>query len=456
MTYNVVALTEELPHSRAVIRALQSAHPDFTIRGAGKASVVRLRDEDGRPFVSVEMPQAVEDATDVRRLLGDDAADRLTHNTWWVEVRAPTDSPRAAEAAHRFATTLVEHHGGHVRPAERRWNWAMDLLRPGAEHPSALVETEKTRIVAVDSPVVGLSAAIADAIAAGARDTRALQVLTPAFTHITHALRGVLTASGCRWVVEGPGSGHYDGLTGMPLVWEAALGFRARQDGAPPAPARRQGESGLALGLHFIHPAEADLRLGEMVEHTTKSLCGAPPTGWGTNEPALMAWDPDRLTDLCRGRAPAPTRTVFTGAGFAGTLQVSRVMEGVKESLNLVAGNAEHTALPELLAELPDSFQSLTAHRVPGAADTHHRPVLGGASVPLGLALGPETVARVGRTKAMAAPITPETIGPLWSSSLWFPLDDEEPRERWRSFRALMQHLAPGTVRSLPGGRDDR
>ncbi|SIO86105.1 DUF6177 family protein [Nocardiopsis sp. JB363] len=444
MTYNVVALTEELPHARSVIRGLKNAHPDFTIRGASKASVIRLRDEEGRPFVSVEMPQAVEATTDVRRLLGDEAADHLTHNAWWVEVRAPANNPRAAEAAHRFAATLVEHHGGQVWPTEPRWNWAMDLPTGEADHPSALVETEKSRVVAVDSPVVGLSAAIADALAAGARDSRGLQVLTPASAHITHSLRKVLAASGCRWVVEGPGNGHYDGLTGMPLTWEDDLGFQARRDGAPPALAEQRGDPGLALDLHFIHPAEADLRLGEMVEHTTKLMCGEPPTAWGTNEPALMAWDPGRLTDLCRGRAPNPTRVVFSGPGFAGTLNVSRVVEGVKESLSLVAGNADHTALPELLAELPDSFQSLTTHRVPGAADTHYRPVLGGASAPLGLALGPEVVAQVGRAKAMAAPVAAETIGPLWSSVLWYPLGEREPRELWRRFQGLMDHLGQG------------
>lgn len=441
MTYNVVALTEELPHARSVIRALESAHPDFTIRGANKASVVRLRDEEGHPFVSVEMPQTVEATTDVRRLLGDAAADHLTHNTWWVEVRAPANNPRALEAAHRFAATLVEHHGGHVWPSEPRKRWALDLPTGGADHPSALVETAKVRVVAVDSPVVGLSAAIANALAAGARDSRSLQVLTPASSHITHPLRKVLTASGCRWVVEGPDGGHYDGLTGMPLFWEDGLGFQARRDGAPPALAERRGDPGLALDLHFIHPAEANLCLGEMVEHTTKLMCGGPPTGWSTNEPALMAWDPGRLTDLCRGRAPNPTRVVFSGPGFAGTLNVSRVVEGVKESLSLVAGDADHAALPELLAELPDSFQSLTAHRVPGAADTHYRPVLSGASVPMGLALGPEVVAQVGRAKAMAAPVAAETIGPLWSSVLWYPLGEGEPRELWRRFQGLMDHL---------------
>ena len=446
MTYNVVALTEELPHARSVIRALRSAHPDYTIRGAKRASVIRLRDEAGRPFVSVETPQAVEATTDVRRLLGDQAATRLTHNTWWVEVRAPAGSPRAAKAAHRFAATLVEHHGGHVWPTERRSNWAMDLPPGDAEHPSALVETEKARIVAVDSPVVGLSAAIADALVTGARDSRTLQVLTPSSTHVTHALRKVLAASGCRWVVEGPESGHYDGFTGMPLTWEDDVGFQARRNGAPPALAERRGDPGLALDLHSVHPAEAGLRLGETLESTTKLMCGGPPTGWGTNEPALMAWDPGRLTDLCRGRAPNPTRVVFSGPGFAGTLNVSRVVEGVKESLSLVAGNADHTVLPELVAELPDSFQSLTTHRVPGAVDTHYRPVLGGATVPLGLALGPEVVAQVGRAKAMAAPISPETIGPLWSSSLWFPFGDEEPREPWRRFQGLMSHLSPKTT----------
>lgn len=249
MTYNVVALTEELPQARTMIRALKSAHPDLTIRGASRAAIVRLRDEEGHPFVSVEAPQLVEAPADVARILGVEAAERMTGNTWWVDVRAPADNPRAAEAAHRLAEKLVEHHGGDVWLAGPRRNWALDLPSGEAEHPSALVETAKARVVAVDSPVVTLSAAVADALAASTRGSRVLQVLTPIDSHLTHALRGVLTASGCRWVVEGPDGGHYDGLTGMPLLWDQAEGFRARRDGAPPALARWQGTTGLALDL---------------------------------------------------------------------------------------------------------------------------------------------------------------------------------------------------------------
>ncbi|WP_394295614.1 DUF6177 family protein [Nocardiopsis alkaliphila] len=46
----------------------------------------------------------------------------------------------------------------------------------------------------------------------------------------------------------------------------------------------------------------------------------------------------------------------------------------------------------------------------------------------------------------MAAPITPEPIGPPWSSALWFPLGDGEPSELWRRFQGLMVHLSPKTT----------
>jgi hypothetical protein len=442
VTYNVVALTEELPQARSMIRAFKSAHPDLTIRGASRAAVVRLRDEEGRPFVAVETPQIVEAPADVARILGIEVAERITHNTWWVDIRAAADNPRAAEAAHRFAETLVEYHGGFVWPGKPHRDWALDLPSGAAEHPSALVETAKARILAVDSPVVTLSAAVADALAASTRDSRVLQVLTPGDSRITHALRGVLAAAGCRGGAEGPDGRHYDGLTGMPLHWDETDGFRARQDGAPPALARSQGSPGLAIDMHVLHDASHELRLGEDLERASELLCGGIPTVWGTNEPALSAWDTNQLTDYCRGRAPRPTQTVYGGDSFSGTLRISRVTEGVKESTSLIAGDdSKFGAIPELLSELSDTFQTLNVRRVPGAGDTHYRPVLSGAAVPIGLAIGPGPVSEIGLAHALAAPVTPEVIGPRWSPTLWFPMGEGTPKELWQQSRKLMEHL---------------
>ncbi|WP_374225725.1 DUF6177 family protein [Nocardiopsis sp. B62] len=98
--------------------------------------------------------------------------------------------PRRHTGSRRpWSSTTLEASGPQVLDR----NWALDLPSGGAEHPSALVETPKARGIAVDAPVVTLSAAVTDALAASGRDSRALQVLTPATSRITHALRGVLS-----------------------------------------------------------------------------------------------------------------------------------------------------------------------------------------------------------------------------------------------------------------------
>ncbi|MBQ1082339.1 DUF6177 family protein [Nocardiopsis sp. B62] len=78
---------------------------------------------------------------------------------------------------------------------------------------------------------------------------------------------------------------------------------------------------------------------------------------------------------------------------------------------------------------------------MPGAGDTHYRPVLGGAATPVGLALGPGPVSEIGLAHARSGPVTPEVIGPRWSPTLWYPLGEDTPPRLWQRFRALMSHL---------------
>lgn len=133
---------------------------------------------------------------------------------------------------------------------------------------------------------------------------------------------------------------------------------------------------------------------------------------------------------------------MFSGESFSGTLRISRVTEGVKESTSLIAGgDATLDAVPELLAELSDTFQTLTVRRVPGAGDTRYRPVLSGGAAPVGMAFGPGPVSEVGLDHALAAPVTPEVVGPRWSPTLWYPLGEGTSAELWQRFRALMAHL---------------
>lgn len=86
----------------------------------------------------------------------------------------------------------------------------------------------------------------------------------------------------------------------------------------------------------------------------------------------------------------------------------------------------------------------LTVRSVPGAGDTHYRPVLSGAATPVGLAFGPGPASEIGLDHALAAPVTPEVIGPRWSPTLWFPVGEGTPKELWQRSRRLMEHLDRG------------
>jgi hypothetical protein len=446
VTYDVVALTEELPDVRGMVSALDRAGPDLRIWGADRGGAVRLRDGDGRHVVTVEAPRGVATPWEVTRLLGDEAAEGLTANTWWVDVRAPSGDPLSADAAHRLAASLVERHGGTSWPPAPRSLWSQDLPRGTSGHHAVLAETAEARVLAVGSPVVALTAAVADALSAGGGDGRSFHLLTPSTSRLTHPLRTVLAGLGHRWVVERPdGRGHVDGITGAPLGWDDELGYQPLRGGTPPALARGDGGTGLVVDLRVLHSPTHGLRIGATVEQVGELLCSSAPQGWGTSEPALSAWDTDRITELCRGRAPRPTRLVATGSAFSGTLDVRRVAEGVREDTSLAVGNAVRTDdVPDLVAEFADSLQTLTVRRVPGAGDARHRPVLTGASAPVGLAIGASGVGEIGLDRALRAPVPARVVGPRLNPALWYRLDEGQSQaELFQRFRELMAHLRP-------------
>ena len=450
MTYDVVTLTEELPDVRGMVSALDRAGPDLRIWGADRGGAVRLRDGDGRHVVTVEAPRGIATPWEVTRLLGEEAAEGLTSNTWWVDVRAPSGDQKAATAAHRLAESLVERHGGTAWPPSPQAPWTQELPRGASEHPAALVEAPKARVLAVGSSVVALTSAVTDALSVSGRDGRAFHLLTPAMSRVTHPLRRTLAGPGHRWVVEGPdGHNHFDGITGAPLTWNNELGYQPRRDGTPPALARGAGGTGLVVDLRVLHSATDELRVGGTVERIGELLCSSAPQGWGTSEPALSDWDADRITELCRDRAPRPIRLVVTGSGFSGTLDVGRVAEGVREGTSLAVGNtARSDELPELVAEFADSLQTLTVHRVPGFGDGLHRPILAGASAPVGLAVGPSGISEIGLDRALSAPVPARVVGPRLAPAVWFQLDEDRSQaELFQDFRELMAHLqATGTL----------
>ena len=134
----------------------------------------------------------------------------------------------------------------------------------------------------------------------------------------------------------------------------------------------------------------------------------------------------------------------MAGPSFSASLRVTRARQGVKQSVSLaVPGPGAPESFSDLVAQLSEHLRAMTVRRVPEAHDTLNRPVSSGASLPTDLVLGPETVAEVGLDHALAAPVAPERIGARWSPALRFALSEEEPREQWKAYRALLDHLAP-------------
>lgn len=67
--------------------------------------------------------------------------------------------------------------------------------------------------------------------------------------------------------------------------------------------------------------------------------------------------------------------------------------------------------------------------------------MLSGAAAPTDLAFGPGPISEIGLDRALAAPVTPEAIGPRWSPTLWYPMGEGTSTELWQRFRTLMAHL---------------
>src|SRR5690606_20463804 len=157
----------------------------------------------------------------------------------------------------------------------------------------------------------------------------------------------------------------------------------------------------------------------------------------------------------CRRRSPQPTWLVFAGPGggerrFVGTQRVTRVMEGVKESVSFAVGYAEDEEpaldqLAELVGRFADQriLQTMTVHRCAGRDDVTYAPRWSGVPVPVGMAVGAEGVAQIGRERALAAPVPGKVFGPVNSPAVWYRFGDGTDAESWRDLDGLLKYLRP-------------
>ncbi|MFI0482176.1 DUF6177 family protein [Actinomadura sp. 9N215] len=283
------------------------------------------------------------------------------------------------------------------------------------------VMSERVGVVMQNRPVVSLSSWMAEAIRACAEDGKGLQVVTPVHSRLTLPLRLALTGPDCRWVVTDPAGGYYDGFSGTRLAWDGAA---FSPDGGMADAFKEAGPDGTQFVINATvrHTAYDTLAVGVVAQVICEELGGGPPAGWGTSEPAGITWNVERLTTLCRDRAPQPTWLVFVGDGVVGTMTVTRTTSGVQETVTAGVGReADARALAERL-DAGFSLVSMLAQKIPGRPDLTVEPRWSGPPVPVGMAVGPEAQAEIGAR--------------VLGRAEWFDLD--EGPEGWAEFARII------------------
>lgn len=291
MTKDVIALTPRMPDPWAVLAGLLSGGPDKLVGTRGEGAVIQLCDTEGRPLVSVEAPLLVSVEGEAERLLGTTAP---PVPYWWTEARATTGVAEAEQLAGAFATRLAALVGGSAWPPDAAGSLAVVKTdgvsvapEPAAAQPAIDVLTGKVAVVIQDRPVVAMTAWLSDAFRAAAEAGLGLQIVSPAGTTLSPAVRDALGGWPSRWIVQDERDGYYDGLTGAVLRWQdgafdPVLSPDATEDDArtPVAAAYQEvhdtGDRQLGLTFRMMHPADERLVLGGGLETVWRELTGEP------------------------------------------------------------------------------------------------------------------------------------------------------------------------------------
>ncbi|WP_103537457.1 MULTISPECIES: DUF6177 family protein [unclassified Streptomyces] len=469
MTKDVIALTSRMPDPWAVLAGLLSGGPDKLVGTRGEGAVIQLCDAEGRPLVSVEAPLLVSVEGEAERLLGTTAP---PVPYWWTEARATTGVAEAEALAGTFAARLATLVGGSAWPPDAAGSIAVVKTdgvsvapEPAADRPAIDVLTGKVAVVIQDRPVVAMTAWLSDAFRAAAEAGLGLQIVSPAGTMLSPAVRDALGGWPSRWIVQDERDGYYDGLTGAVLRWQdgafdPVLSPDATEDDphTPVAAAYREvrdtGERQLGLTFRMVHPADERLVLGGGLETVWRELTGEPPAGWGTSEPATLPWSLGRLTHVAYERAPEPTWLVVVGSrsrpGIA-TVRITRTKAGVEEEVTLAFGYGADEEPP--LDTLPAAAEALaTRHHLQSMLvqlrkarrDVAVPPRFEGPGVPLAFVLGAEEVRAMPGDRARRTPLTeqPVRLGPRTRPALYYPLPgDPSDLAGWQEFERLMRHL---------------
>lgn len=328
--------------------------------------------------------------------------------------------------------------------------------------PGVDLITEDVAVMMQDRPVVGLSAWLLDAAAAAQREGRGIQVVTPAGVRLSYPARTRLfSASNALWVVKSPsGDEVYDGLTGLKLEWNgrkfAPLGRREVADAWTTGVDDLDVRANLQILARVRYPSLDSTLVGRATELLFTELTGAPPAGWGTEEPVNRLWNADAraaLTAYCHRRSPRPSLLTVVGAHAKGVrpATASAVINsrpaGVEETVMLAMAQPGleppdpqviRDAIARLAAEVELVAVLVTA--AGAAPDTTSYPRFTGFPGPIGLALGPQEA-------PIDQPVTPVPIGPASRPAAWYPIGDGTRVPDWERLGVLLRDAVSGTTR---------
>jgi hypothetical protein len=332
-------------------------------------------------------------------------------------------------------------------------------LSPGID-----VRTDKVVVIMQDRPVVGMSAWLVDALAAAEAADLDLQLVTPATTRLTFAVRTLLFhGRNSRWVVNEPdGDGAYDGLGGSRLAWDgqmfapvAAGGDEDKVDMSPTfVDVDLELPHQLWITARVRYQALETTVVGRAAERLFTDLTGVAPAGWGTGEPVTQPWNVDQLTAYCRRRAPKPTwLAVVGGPGgltATGSVEIHRRPSGLEEIVTMAVATPSGLPSVSSVQEVADSLAnsstllSFFAQGARGSTDTNAIPHWVGVPAPMALAIGSEALQANGIERAMAITedVQPVKIGPDAAPSVWYPIGDGKTQLDWNTYSRLFNQLA--------------
>jgi hypothetical protein len=300
-------------------------------------------------------------------------------------------------------------------------------------------------VVLQERAVVPFTTWLAEGLRLCSETQRGLQVVTPPTSRITMPLRLVLTGPNSRWVIRADG-GYYDGLTGIPLLWdgEAFIVDSTARAYAPDYTTPPSGPVGAQLTVTFRVRHPAGSVIGGAAEQMCRSLTGEPPAGWGTSEPATAVWRIEDLGEMFSSRVSAAIWLTVVGGGggrpVVGTMLLSQVGDAAEEAVTLVVGYGDPrdtpvAALPTIIGALAAEFPLIScfAQLSPGFTDLTTGPRWVGPAAPIGLAV---------RGSAPGPPGVPgQRIGETGSPTMWYSLGDGRQQEGWQRYEQLTGYL---------------